>query len=113
MTNTRISDLEIVEQRYPIILKKFSLRTDKSGGDGLFKGGEGVHREMMFRKPVTLSVLTERRAICNYGLEGGEPGKVGLNLLIKNDGRVINLGGKSAIDVESGDVFSMLTPGKF
>lgn len=112
MTNTRITDLEILEQRYPIVLKKFSLRTDESGGDGYFKGGEGVQRELLFRKPVTLSVLTERRAIKNYGLEGGEPGKVGLNLLKKSDGRVINLGGKTAINVEAGDVFSMLTPGE-
>lgn len=95
------------------MLKKFTLRTDKSGGDGVFKGGEGVQRDLLFRKPVTLSVLTERRAITNYGLEGGEPGKVGLNMLIKNDGRIINLGGKTAIDVEAGNVFSMLTPGKW
>lgn len=112
MTNTRITDLEILEQRYPIVLQKFSLRTDSSGGDGYFRGGEGVQRELLFRKPVTLSVLTERRAIKNYGLEGGEPGKVGLNLLKKPDGRVINLGGKTAINVDAGDVFSMLTPGE-
>lgn len=113
MTNTRITDLEILEQRYPMILAKFSLRTDDSGGDGYFQGGEGVHRELLFRKPVTLSVLTERRAIPNYALEGGEPGKVGLNLLLKQDGRVINLGGKTAINVDAGDVFSMLTPGEY
>lgn len=112
MTNTRITDLEILEQRYPIVLQKFSLRTDSSGGDGYFRGGEGVQRELLFRKPVTLSVLTERRAIKNYGLEGGEPGKVGLNFLKKPDGRVINLGGKTAINVDAGDVFSMLTPGE-
>lgn len=111
MTNTRITDLEILEQRYPIILKKFSLRIDESGGDGFFKGGEGVQRELLFRKPVTLSVLTERRAIPNYGLEGGESGKVGLNLLKKSGGHIVNLGGKTAINVNAGDVFSMLTPG--
>jgi 5-oxoprolinase (ATP-hydrolysing) len=111
MTNTRITDLEILEQRYPIVLKKFSLRTDASGGEGFFTGGEGVHRELLFRKPVTLSVLTERRAVQNYALQGGNPGKLGLNLLKKRDGRVINLGGKTAVDVEAGDVFSMLTPG--
>lgn len=112
MTNTRITDLEILEQRYPIVLRKFSLRTDNSGGDGHFTGGEGVHRELLFRKRVSLSVLTERRAIPNYALEGGKSGKVGLNLLEKIDGRVINLGGKTAINVEAGDVFSMMTPGK-
>lgn len=111
MTNTRITDLEILEQRYPIVLQKFSLRTDASGGEGFFKGGEGVQRELLFRKPVTLSVLTERRAIKNYGLEGGQSGKVGLNLLKKPDGRIVNLGGKTAINVEAGDVFSMMTPG--
>jgi 5-oxoprolinase (ATP-hydrolysing) len=113
MTNTRITDLEILEQRYPIILKTFCLRDDNSGGHGLFKGGEGIKRELMFRKSkVTLSVLSERRVVQNYGLEGGKPGKVGLNLLKKfEDGRVINLGSKTMIDVNAGDVFSMLTPG--
>lgn len=111
MTNTRITDLEILEQRYPIILKTFCLRNDSSGGNGLFKGGEGIKRELMFRKPVTLSVLTERRAIQNYGMEGGEPGKLGLNLLKRADGHIINLGAKTAIEIKPGDVFSMLTPG--
>lgn len=112
MTNTRITDLEILEQRYPIILKTFCLRDDISGGDGLFKGGEGLKRELIFRKPVTLSVLTERRVVENYGMEGGKPGKVGLNLLKKTDGRIINLGAKNAVNVDAGDVFSMLTPGE-
>ncbi|CAH1735140.1 unnamed protein product [Chironomus riparius] len=112
MTNTRITDLEIMEQRYPIILKSFCLRNDESAGTGLFTGGEGIKRELMFRKPVTLSVLTERRVIKNYGLEGGESGKVGLNLLRKFDGRIINLGAKNAVNVDAGDVYSMLTPGE-
>ncbi|KAG5675741.1 hypothetical protein PVAND_005619 [Polypedilum vanderplanki] len=111
MTNTRITDLEILEQRYPIILKTFCLRDDNSGGNGLFKGGEGVKRELLFRKPVKLSVLTERRVVQNYGMEGGKPGKVGLNLLKRNDGLILNLGSKTAIDVIAGDIFSMLTPG--
>ncbi len=78
---------------------------------GQFSGGEGVHRELLFRKPVTVSVLTERRVLQPYGMAGGEAGKCGLNLLIKTDGRVINLGGKTAVDVQAGDVFSMKTPG--
>lgn len=60
---------------------------------------------------MTLSVLTERRVLQPYGMAGGEPAKRGLNLLIKSDGRVINLGGKTAINVNTGDTFSMLTPG--
>ena len=111
MTNTRITDLEILEQRYPIILEKFSLRTDASGGIGYFNGGEGVTRELLFRKPLTLSVLTERRVLKPYGLQGGMPGKVGLNLLKLANGNVMNLGGKTAVDVKAGDCFSMKTPG--
>ncbi|KXJ77397.1 5-oxoprolinase [Aedes albopictus] len=110
MTNTRITDPEILELRYPIILKKFSLRDDQSGGAGLYRGGEGVHRELLFRKPMTLSVLTERRTLQPYGIAGGESAKSGLNLLVKKN-KTINLGSKTAIDVETGDVFSMKTPG--
>lgn len=110
MTNTRITDPEILELRYPIILKKFSLRDDQSGGAGLYRGGEGVHRELLFRKPMTLSVLTERRTLQPYGTAGGESAKSGLNLLVKKN-KTINLGSKTAIDVETGDIFSMKTPG--
>ncbi|CAD7012331.1 unnamed protein product [Ceratitis capitata] len=111
MTNTRITDAEIMELRYPIILKRFCLRTDRSGGAGQFHGGEGVERELLFRKPVTLSILTERRTLQPYGLAGGQPAKPGLNLLRKPNGRVISLGGKTCIDVETGDLFMLKTPG--
>ncbi|XP_055854712.1 5-oxoprolinase [Episyrphus balteatus] len=111
MTNTRITDPEIMELRYPMILNKFCLRDDQSGGNGAFRGGEGVHRELLFRKPLTLSVLTERRALQPYGMNGGHPAKRGLNLLVKNDGKIVCLGGKTAVDVDSGDIFSMKTPG--
>lgn len=111
MTNTRITDPEILELRYPLILNKFCLRTDESGGAGAYHGGEGVQRELLFRKPLTLSVLTERRTLQPYGLLGGKPAKRGQNLLIKSDGRIIALSGKTAVDVETGDVFSMKTPG--
>lgn len=69
MTNTRITDAEILERRYPIFLKKFSLRAD-SGGKGKFNGGDGVVRELLFRAPITLSILTERRVFAPYGMEG-------------------------------------------
>lgn len=102
MTNTRITDPEIMELRYPMILQRFCLRTDESGGKGAYQGGEGVERHILFRKPVTLSVLTERRTLQPYGMNGGEPGKRGLNLLLKPDGRVISLGGKTCINVDAG-----------
>lgn len=84
---------------------------ETSRNSGQYNGGEGVQRELLFRKPVTVSVLTERRVLQPYGMAGGEPGQCGLNLLIKKDGRVVNLGGKTAVDVDTGDVFSMKTPG--
>lgn len=69
MTNTRITDIEIVERRYPVHVRKFTLRPG-SGGTGRWNGGDGVLRELYFRAPVTLSVLTERRVLQPYGLEG-------------------------------------------
>lgn len=111
MTNTRITDPEILETRYPIILNRFCLRSDESGGKGKFNGGEGVERELMFRKPVTLSVLTERRVLQPYGMAGGLAGKCGQNLLRKCDGRTIYLGSKTAVEIGTGDIFAMKTPG--
>ena len=69
MTNTRITDPEVLERRYPIILRKFSLR-DGSGGNGQFRGGDGVIRQLLFRHPMTLSVITERRVFSPYGMNG-------------------------------------------
>ncbi|XP_065215199.1 5-oxoprolinase isoform X2 [Planococcus citri] len=110
MTNTRITDAEILERRYPIFLKKFSLRPD-SGGKGKFNGGDGVVRELLFRAPMVLSILTERRVFAPYGLEGGEPGARGENLLIKKNGRIIRLPSKIAASVEAEEVFQLNTPG--
>lgn len=69
MTNTRITDIEILERRYPVHVRKFMLRPG-TGGRGQFNGGDGVLREIMFRASLTLSVLTERRVLEPYGLEG-------------------------------------------
>ncbi|VDM49403.1 unnamed protein product [Toxocara canis] len=101
MTNTRITDPEILETRYPVILREFSIRK-RSGGDGEFRGGDGCIRRMQFRRPLQLSVLTERRAFAPYGLAGGRPGQRGLNLLHRRSGRTVNLGGKNCVDVCAG-----------
>ncbi|KAK5603961.1 hypothetical protein CRENBAI_025397 [Crenichthys baileyi] len=110
MTNTRITDPEILEKRYPVILEHFSLRPG-SGGAGKYRGGEGVIRKLLFRNKVVLSVLTERRAIRPYGLKGGEDGAAGLNLLHRADGRILNLGAKTSVSLEPGDMFCLYTPG--
>ncbi|KAJ1195078.1 hypothetical protein NDU88_004361 [Pleurodeles waltl] len=110
MTNTRITDPEILEKRYPVILNRFELKPG-TGGAGRFHGGNGVIRELTFREEVVLSVLTERRAFRPYGLHGGEPGAPGVNLLIRRDGRTINLGGKTSVQMQPGDTFRLQTPG--
>ncbi|XP_017878802.1 5-oxoprolinase isoform X2 [Ceratina calcarata] len=110
MTNTRITDPEILELRYPVILNKFSLRPG-SGGRGAHPGGDGVVREITFRANMMLSVLTERRVHSPPGLAGGQPGEKGRNTLLRADGRKINLGSKTAVPVCPGDTFLLETPG--
>ncbi|KAM6900410.1 5-oxoprolinase isoform 2-T2 [Xenentodon cancila] len=110
MTNTRITDPEILEKRYPVILEQFSLRPD-SGGVGKYRGGDGVIRKLLFRNSVVLSVLTERRAARPYGLQGGEDAAAGVNLLHRADGRVLNLGAKTSVSLQPGDMFCLYTPG--
>ncbi|KAG9332089.1 hypothetical protein JZ751_015865, partial [Albula glossodonta] len=110
MTNTRITDPEILEKRYPVILEHFSLRPG-SGGEGKYRGGDGVVRKLLFRDSVVLSVLSERRSTRPYGLHGGEPGAAGMNLLHRTDGRILNLGAKTTVNLESGDMFCLYTPG--
>ncbi|ETV88609.1 hypothetical protein H257_00159 [Aphanomyces astaci] len=110
MTNTRITDPEILEKRYPVLLNAFGLRQG-SGGVGKFAGGEGVHRELKFLVPMTVSILSERRAFQPYGLYGGGPGARGHNLLTYTDGRTINLGGKNTVEVLAGDILTILSPG--
>ncbi|ESO82256.1 hypothetical protein LOTGIDRAFT_134918, partial [Lottia gigantea] len=110
MTNTRITDAEIIEKRYPVILKCFYLNPG-TGGEGQYRGGEGVVRELLFRRPLTLSVLSERRVYQPYGINGGLPGKKGVNLMFYKDGRIVNVGGKNSVDVQAGDIFHLETPG--
>jgi 5-oxoprolinase (ATP-hydrolysing) len=110
MSNTRITDPEILERRYPILLHEFSLRRG-SGGAGRRRGGEGVVREIEFLKPMSAAILSERRVFAPYGLEGGQPGSRGRNLLLRRDGRVISLGGKNEVRVAAGDRIRIETPG--
>lgn len=110
MTNTRITDPEIFEQRYPVILHRFGLR-EKSGGGGIRRGGDGLVREIEFRRPVVVSILSERRVHAPRGLKGGCDGARGANYLIRRDRRKVYLGGKNSIHVEAGETLLILTPG--
>lgn len=110
MTNTRITDPEILERRYPVILRKFCLR-EGSGGQGLHPGGEGIIREIEFGTKIKVSILSERRAFAPYGMSGGGEGERGRNEWIKRDGRVVNLGGKNTAVMEAGDRIVVISPG--
>lgn len=112
MTNTRITDAEIMEIRYPILLSNFGLRPG-SGGQGQYSGGAGVIREYVFRQAMTLCILSERRVFQPYGLQGGSPGARGLNLLTnsREKGLQSRLPSKSSVQVQAGDIFCLYTPG--
>ncbi|KAK7893837.1 hypothetical protein LTR67_006538 [Exophiala xenobiotica] len=115
MTNTCITDPEILEKRYPCVLRQFTLR-DGSGGVGAKMGGDGVVREIEFLEEVQCSILSERRVHRPYGMEGGGKGMVGLNLWVTRDEetgeeRRVNLGGKNTVKVKRGDRIVVMTPG--
>lgn len=111
MTNTRITDPEIFERRYPVVLHQFRLRQG-SGGAGLYMGGDGVVRDIEFLRPLTVSILSERRSISPFGLFGGKQGAKGLNVWRRSkDGSEINLGGKATVTVDAGDHVVIYTPG--
>lgn len=97
-TNTRITDPEILERRYPVLLREFSLRPN-SGGKGNFNGGDGVIREIEPLRPLTMSILSERRAFRPYGMNGGQDGKPGINLLVRQDGTHVNIGGRCSTSI--------------
>ena len=111
MTNTRSTDPEILEHRFEEIrLEKFAIRQG-SGGDGLFRGGDGVIREIKFLEPRRVSILSERRTFPPYGMSGGDEGSCGSNHLRKNSGEEIDLGGKFEKVVQSGETIVIKTPG--
>lgn len=110
MTNTKITDPEILEFRYPIRLDNFSVRQG-SGGNGQFKGGDGISRTFTFLDELTLTVLTQHRTEGPYGLKGGASGKPGRQFLIKKDTTRMDLNYADQVDVEHGDQFTIETPG--
>jgi 5-oxoprolinase (ATP-hydrolysing) len=111
MTNTRLTDPEVLERRYPVVLQEFRIRTD-SGGAGEHRGGHGVVRKLEFLRPLVVSLLTQRRGpFAPYGANGGQPGALGINSLKPANGETIKLPGASQLAVEQGDVLTIETPG--
>lgn len=110
MTNTRSTDPEVLENRYPCILREFSIR-EGSGGEGRYRGGDGVIRDIEFRRPIQVSILSERRAVSPFGICGGADGERGRNLWKKANGKVMNLGGKNTAQMHAGDHMIVMTPG--
>lgn len=112
MTNTRLTDPEVLEQRYPVRLTQFSIRKN-SGGAGRHRGGNGVVREMEFLQPLSVSMLSQRRGTNRpYGIEGGEAGQAGKNLLRRAaEAEWKDVGGAFHTTVEAGDMLRIETPG--
>jgi 5-oxoprolinase (ATP-hydrolysing) len=110
MTNTRITDPEVLESRFGVRLRKFAIRRG-SGGDGRHAGGDGLVRAIEARVPITVSVLSDRRVSVPFGLEGGAPGAVGENVIERADGRRQVCTGRLSARLEPGDRIVIRTPG--
>jgi len=110
MTNSRLTDPEVLESRFPVVLEKFEIRRG-SGGSGQFQGGDGVRREIRFLEAMTLSILSNRRKIPPFALAEGKPGALGKSWIQKQDGRIQALTGTDQVDVVPGDLFVIETPG--
>jgi len=110
MTNSRLTDPEVLEWRFPVVLEEFSIRAG-SGGAGQARGGDGATRKMRFLEPMTASILANRRRFPPFGLEGGQPGQAGKNYVLRRDGSRVELSATGSVDMQPGDVFVIHTPG--
>ncbi|AJF64101.1 hydantoinase B/oxoprolinase family protein [Streptomyces vietnamensis] len=110
MTNSRLTDPEILEWRHPVRVDAFAVRED-SGGRGRWHGGHGVERRLRFLEPMTVALLTGHRRVPPYGMAGGEPGALGENLVERADGTVEHLEGAATTEVGPDDVLVLRTPG--
>ncbi|MBD0335417.1 MAG: hydantoinase B/oxoprolinase family protein, partial [Cyanobacteria bacterium Co-bin13] len=110
MTNSRLTDPEVLEWRFPVLLREFSIRRG-SGGRGRYRGGNGIVRRLEFREPMTAAILSSHRLVPPFGLAGGEPGHVGENTVERADGAIAILGSQATVEVEVGDVVAIATPG--
>jgi 5-oxoprolinase (ATP-hydrolysing) len=110
MTNSRLTDPEVLEWRFPVLLDEFAIRPD-SGGNGTFRGGNGVVRRIRFRQAMTAAILSGHRVIPPFGLAGGEPAAVGRNFVERHDGKRDAIASKAEVQMQPNDVFVIETPG--
>jgi N-methylhydantoinase B/oxoprolinase/acetone carboxylase alpha subunit len=110
MTNSRLTDPEVLELRFPVRLESFQIRSH-SGGIGVYSGGNGVIRRIRSLEPMTMGILSGHRSIPPFGLSGGEPGSVGKNQIERADGSSEILGSKAEVQMKAGDILSIETPG--
>ncbi|MGO4869772.1 MAG: hydantoinase B/oxoprolinase family protein, partial [Roseiarcus sp.] len=109
MTNSRLTDPEVLEQRFPVVLEDFHIRRG-SGGKGQWCAGDGTLRRIRFRERMELALLTGRRRVKAFGMEGGEPGELGRNVVRRNNGRREKLPGCAQTTLEAGEAVEIVTP---
>jgi len=110
MTNSRLTDPEVLEFRFPVRLESYAIRQG-SGGTGQWHGGDGGVRRLRFLEPMTASILSNGRVHAAFGMAGGQAGQVGINQVVRRDGRVEPLGHIGQTEMATGDVFEIHTPG--
>ncbi len=110
MTNSRLTDPEVLESRFPVVVEEFSIRRG-TGGAGLHPGGDGALRRLRFTEAVSVSLLSGHRRVPPYGMAGGQPGALGRNRLIRADGTVVPMRGCDSVDAAAGDTLEIATPG--
>ena len=110
MTNTRMTDPEVLEMQYPVRVEEFSIRRG-SGGAGLYRGGDGLVRRLRFLEPMTAMLVSSRRTVAPFGLEGGEDGAVGEQWVERADGNWRNLAGVDIAEVSPDDLIIIASPG--
>jgi 5-oxoprolinase (ATP-hydrolysing) len=110
MTNSRLTDPEVLEWRFPVLLESFAIRPG-SGGQGRWRGGDGIVRRLRFELPMTAGILANRRRVAPFGLKGGGDGASGVNYVERADGRIERFGATHRFAVGAGDVFVIETPG--
>ena len=109
MTNSRLTDPEVLESRFPVVLEDFHIRRG-SGGKGRWSAGDGTLRRIRFLRPMHVAILSGHRAVPNPGMMGGEPGELGRNSIRRNDGRIEILPGCAQTEVEAGEAIEIVTP---